>query len=111
MAGLAALHLHWLMLEYKWASLVCVARKASNILSSRCTDLTRSHRAVGIVAVAALDQALVYSVMERHLEFGLLIEMARITKRGLGLYEEEFPCRSMVRRMTSNATDIVLCVN
>ena len=99
------------MLEYKWASLVGMARKASDILSSRRSDLAWTHRPMGIVAVRALDQALVDTVMKRHFKFWLLVEVARVAERRLGLYEQEFPCCCMMRRMTGDTADVVLRVN
>ena len=46
--------------------------------------------------------------MERHIELGFLLEMAPVAKFGLGLYEQEIRILTVVRRMTGNATDVIL---
>jgi hypothetical protein len=60
------------------------------------------------MAVAALDQAFVHAMVEGHVEFGLLLEVATVAKLRLGLYEQEFPGLRMVRRMAGDAADIAL---
>jgi hypothetical protein len=107
-AGLAAINFHRLMLEHKRSLLVCVAREADLILRRRGAHLLRPHRAVRIVAVRALHQALVHAVVERHVEFRLLRQVAGIAELGLGLHQHEIRVLPVVRRMAGNATDLVL---
>jgi hypothetical protein len=66
---------------------------------------------VDVVAIAALNQPLIHSMMERHLELGPLLEMAGVAKLRLGLDEQELRFFRMVRRMARNATDVILRVN
>ena len=47
------------------------------------------HRAVRIVAIGALDQPFVHSMMERHFELGLLLKVAGVAELGLGFYEQK----------------------
>jgi len=84
-AGLATLNLDGFMFEDEWSLLISVAGKADNILGRRRSDLLGLNAAVDIVAIAALNQSFVHSVMERHVELRLLFEMAGIAKAGLGL--------------------------
>jgi hypothetical protein len=107
MAGLAPVNLHRLMLEYKRPLFVCVARETDRILRGRRPYLLGLHGAVRIVAVRALQQALVHAVVERHIEFGLLREVAGIAKLGLRLHQHEIRVFPVVRRMAGNATDLV----
>jgi hypothetical protein len=46
-----------------------------------------------------------------HLELGLLLQMAGVTKLRLSFHQQKFFGLRMVRRMTGNATDVVLRVN
>ena len=64
-----------------------------------------------IVAIRTLDKTLIHAVAEWHLELGLLLQMAGITKLRLRLDQQKFFGLRMVRRMTGNATDVILGVN
>ena len=108
MAGLATINLHRLMFEYKRSLLVRVAREANRILSGRSAHLMGPHGAVRIVAIGALDEAFIYSMVERHIELSSLRQMARVAKLGLSFYQQEFFCFRMMRRMAGNAADVVL---
>ena len=79
-AGFTTFDLHRLMLEYEWASLVGVARKAGGVLRRRGAHLFGCDGAVRIVAISALDQALVHAVVKRHRELRLLLQVTRIAK-------------------------------
>lgn len=98
-AGLAAFHLHDLMLEDKWPLLVRVASETHGVLRGRCTQLVRPFRAMRIVTVGALDQPFIYAVVERHRELRLLLQMARIAKFRLRLDEQELCLLRVVRRV------------
>src|SRR3984957_19169725 len=88
-AGLAAVNLYGLVLEYKRPLLVRMACEADRILRGRGSHLLGPHCAVRIMAVSTLDEPFVHSMMERHVEFGLLRQVARITKLGLRLHQHE----------------------
>jgi hypothetical protein len=108
MAGLAPIDLHRLMFEYKRSLLVRVACEANRILSGRSPHLMGPHGAVRIVAIGALDEAFIYSMVERHIELSFLRKMARVAKLGLSFYQQEFSSFRMMRRMAGNAADVVL---
>jgi hypothetical protein len=76
MARLASFNLYRRMLKHEWPLFLSVTCKANRILRGRCPYLLGSYCAVHIVAVAALDQSFVYTVMERHFELGLLLQVA-----------------------------------
>jgi hypothetical protein len=108
MAGLATIHLYRLMFEHKRSLLVRVAREANRILRRGSPHLVGPHGTVRIVAVGALDEAFIHSMVERHIELGFLCKMARVAKLGLSFYQKEFICFRMVRRMAGNAADVIL---
>ena len=98
-ASRAAFDSYWLMFENKWAALIRVAGVAHGILLGRSAQLVRAHRSMRIVAIGALNQAFVYSMMKRHSELRFLLQVARVAKLGLRLYQQEFRRGGMVRRM------------
>jgi hypothetical protein len=97
MARLASIRLHRLVLEYKWPLLIRVALEANRVLCGGSSHLFRFHRPVRIVTVAALDQALIHAVVKWHIELCFLLEMARVTKLGLRLYEQELRLLRVMR--------------
>ena len=64
-----------------------------------------------IVAIGALDQALVDPMVEWHFELGLFLQMARVTELRLCFHQQKLFGLRMVRRMTGDATDVVLRVD
>lgn len=88
-AGLAPINLDRRMLEDKWSLLVYVTFEADRILRGRSPYLLWPYRAMHVVAIAALDEPFVYSMVERHIELGFLLEMACVAKLGLCLYQQE----------------------
>ena len=58
-----------------------------------------------IVTIAALDEALVYAMVEGHAELRLLLKVAAVAKLRLSFNKQEFPSLCMVRRMAGDATD------
>src|SRR5271168_1212107 len=108
MARLASIHLHGRVFEHKRSLLVRVALEADSVLRGGSPHLVRLHRAVHVVAIAALDQALVDAMMKGHVELSFLLQMAPIAKLGLGLYEQKLRCCGVMRRMARDATDAVL---
>ena len=84
MAGLAALDFHGLVLEHERALLVGVALEADRVLRRGSAHLLGTYGAVHVVAIAALDQAFVDAVVERHVELSLLLKMAGVAELRLG---------------------------
>lgn len=108
MAGLASLDFHRGVFEHKRTLLVRMALEADGILRRRRAHLLGPGRAVRIVAVGALDEALVHPVMERHFKLRFLREVARVAQLRLRFYQKELRFRCVVRRMAGNAADVVL---
>jgi|SRR5580658_977964 hypothetical protein len=88
-AGLAAFELYCFVLEHEWTLFVDMARKADNVLRRGCPDLLRFHRAVHIVTVTALNEALVHAMVKGHVELRLLLQVTPVAKLRLGFYEQE----------------------
>ena len=63
-----------------------------------------------VVAVGALDQALIYAMPERHIELGLLLQVTGVAKLGLRLDQQLFFRCRMVRRVAVDAAYLVLPV-
>lgn len=109
-AGLASINLYRLVFEHKRALLVCVAREADRILRGGRPHLLGLHRAMHVVAVAALDQTFIYAMVKRHVELGFLLEMAPEAKLGLWLHQQELRFLRVMRRVAGDATDIVFAM-
>jgi len=60
-----------------------------------------------IVAVGALDQALVHAMMEGLGELGLDFRVARVAERRLAIHQQVLTLLGMVRRVTVNAAHVV----
>jgi len=110
-AGFAAVHLHGRMLVDKRPLLVAVALETDGILSRGGPHLLGSHGSVRVVAIAALNEPFVDAMVERHGEFGFLVEMAPVAKHWLGFHQQEVLRRRVVRRVAGNATHVVLRVD
>ena len=107
-AGLASINLYRLMFEHERPLFVRMTCKADGILRRGSPHLFGFHRSMHVVAIAALDQPLIHTVMERHVELRFLLQVAAVAQPGLGLYEKELRFCGVVRRMAGDATDIVL---
>lgn len=107
MAGFASFRSHGLMFVDEGAALVDVAVMANLILSNRGAQLMLSLSAVRIMAIGALNEALVHAMAEGHRELSPLLLMARITECRLRLGQQEFTSRRMVGRMAGRAGDVV----
>jgi hypothetical protein len=64
-----------------------------------------------IMTIAALDQALVDSMVERHLKLRLLLEVAGVTELRLCFGQQKLFDLGMMRRVTGDATHIILAVD
>jgi hypothetical protein len=104
---LASIHLDGRMLEDKRTLLVDVTFEADRVLRRGRPDLFWTYRSVRVMAIAALDQPFVHAMMERHVELGLLLQVACVAKLRLGLYEQELGFFGMVRRMAGDATNVI----
>jgi hypothetical protein len=109
-AGLAPIDFDWLVLEDERSLLIGVTLEADGVLRGIRTHLLGLHRAVYVVAIAALDQAFVHSMMEGHVELSLLLEMASVAELGLRFLEQKLARLRMVRRVARGAADVVLGV-
>lgn len=75
-AGLTSIDLYGCVLEHEWSLQIRVTLEADRILRGRSSHLLGLHRTVHVVAITALDQPFIYSMVERHVELGFLLEMA-----------------------------------
>ena len=107
MACLTSVYLDWRVFKDERTALVRVASKANGILSGRTAYLLWTHGSMYVVAVAALDQTFVHTMMKGHRKLCFLVEMARVAERGLRLDEKEFLRFRMVRGMTRRAAYVV----
>ena len=107
MARLTAFDLDGRMFVNKRTLLVRVALEADRILRRGSSHLLRFDCAVRVVAIAALNQALVDAVVEGHFEFSFFIEMAAVTKFRLSLHQQELFCRCVVGGVAGDATNVV----
>ncbi len=111
MARLASVRFYRRMLVNKRPMLVGMTLETNLILRGGQTNLLCQFRAVGIVAVAALNQAFVDPMMKRHGELRLLLKVARIAHLRLGLRQQELLGFGVMRGVARNTTDVVLLMN
>jgi hypothetical protein len=94
-----------LMLVNKGTLLFTVTVEADNISGGVRSKLLGTECSVRTMAIIALHQSFVNSVMERPCELRAYILMAAVAElRGTGL-QEEFAFFSMMRRVTFDASD------
>ena len=110
-ARLAAFDLHRLMFKHKRSALFRVAGVAHRVLRRGRPHLFRLNCAVRIVAVVALHQPLVHSMMERHRELRFLLCVAAVAKFRLFLYQQKFRILAVMRRVAIQAAHIVLVMH
>src|SRR4029077_21038214 len=91
-AGTTSLYPHGRVLENERSLLVRVALEADHVSGSRSPHLADqmvsfqdSARSVLVMAIGAVNQPLVHAMAKRHIELSLLLQMAEIAERGLGL--------------------------
>lgn len=111
MACLASIDLYGRMLVHKRPLLVRVALEADRILRGGGLHLLGLDCAVRIVAVRALDQTFVHTMMERHVELRLLLQMTCVTKFRLRLDQQVFFFHCMVRGMARSAAHVISSVH
>ena len=69
--------------------------------------LPRSISSVLVVAVGALNQTLIDAMVKRHIELGFLLQVAGVAKFRLGLDQQVFRRRRVVRRVAVGAAYLV----
>src|SRR6185437_8034827 len=106
-ASHAAIHLDGLVLEDEGAAFVHVAGVADGIGGGGGAELVRDGGAVGVMAVAALDQAFVHLVVGGHLELGSAGHVAGVAEGRLGQLKQRRYRLGMVDRMATGATGTV----
>jgi hypothetical protein len=107
MAGLASFNFDRWMLEHEWPFLFRVTFETDRILRRGRLHLFGLNCAMRIVAVGALDQPFVHTMMERHIELSFLLEMTRVAKLGLRFYQEELIRLRVVWGVAGDATHLV----
>ena len=103
----AALGLHRYVLIDEWALLVGVALHADRVPTGHGPQLSQGGRAMDIVAVAALDQTFIYSMVIGLREVGLRGCMTSVTEVGLCTNEEMLRFFGVVGRVAVQAANIV----
>lgn len=104
----ASLGFYRRMFKDERAVLVDVALKANRILSSRSAHLLGCCGSMRIMAIAALNESFVHTVMEWHAKLRLLLQMAGIAKLGLCLHQQEFLGFCMMGRVAGDAAHVAL---
>ena len=110
-ARAAPVDLHSGMLVDERPLLLGVALKADGVLRGGSAHLLRTRGAVDVVAIAALNQAFIYAVVERHREFRFLREVAAVAEFGLRLGEKELLRFGVMWRVARDAAHAVLRVD
>src|SRR5579864_371168 len=110
-ATAAALRLHRYMFINKRALLVGVALDTNRIPARHSPHLAEGGSAVDVMAVAAVDQAFVYSMVIRLREVGLRGCMTSVTEAGLCTNEEMLRFFGVMWRMAIKAPNIVARVS
>src|SRR4030095_16856513 len=108
MAGHAAFRLHYRMLVYKRSGFVGMALEAHGILCRSGTQLARQESAMWVVAIAALHEPFVNTMMKSARELLVGFEMAAVAKLWLLLFHQKLTFLRVMRRVVIRATDIVL---
>jgi hypothetical protein len=95
------------MLVYKWSSGICVALGADGVSARQGLNLPQSCGAMHVMAVAAVNQAFIYTVMVRLGKIGFRCSVTAVALFRLFLDQEVLGSFSVVRRMTIKTTNII----
>jgi hypothetical protein len=109
--GRAPFNFHRRVLEDEWSLLIDMAGETDGILGRRRSHLVRPNGAVDVVAVHALHQAFIHAMVKWHLELGLLLQMAGVTKVRLRFRQEKLFRPRMMRRVAGDTADVILAVD
>src|SRR5690242_20326562 len=104
----ASFYLHGFMLVHEGSRLVRVALEAHQVLRPCRPQLSRLEPAMLVMAVGALHQSFVHSMMEGPVELLLLIQVATVTKCRLLLLQQKLALFCMVRVVAIGAADTIL---
>ena len=114
-ASRASCYFYGGVLEHKGSLLVRMALEADGVPGRRGSDLPYqmirlpdSACSVRIMAVGALDEALIHAMVKRHIELRLLHQMAGIAKLGLCFHQQIILGLRMVGRMAGGAAHVTL---
>ena len=110
-ATVAAFGFDWDMLEHEGALLIGVALVANRITTRERLDLSERGCPVHIVTIAALNKALVHTMVIRLCEVCRLRKVAAIAQCRLGFRQQVLGLRSFVRRVAVEAADIAAGMN
>jgi len=106
----AALGLDGSVLPGKWTCLVCMAVETNHVLGGGGTQLLRQKTAVLVVAIGAVDQALIHAMVERLGEIRLDFQMAAVTQGRLRRLQKLAIDLGRVHRMAVHAPNVVFQV-
>jgi hypothetical protein len=95
------------MLEYEWPHGIGVTLGANRELSGGPSHLVPGLRAVGIMTIAALDEAHVDAMTVRPCELGSLLRVAAVAEFRLRFNEHEVYVVRFVRTVATGATDAI----
>ena len=107
-AGNATLRLDHRMLVHERPGFFGVALEAHRILRGSGPQLARQESAMRIMAIAALHQPFVNTMMKGSRELLLGFEMAAVAELWLLLFHQKLASLRIMRRMAVRATDVVL---
>ena len=106
-AAAAAFSFHGHVFEDKGPLLVCMALEANRVSAGQGSHLSKRRRAVSIVAVAALDEPLVYTVVIRSGEVSLHGDVTSVAEFWLFPNKQILRLFGIVRGMAIETTNIV----
>ena len=117
-AGYAPIHFAYLVLEYERTALIHVALQAGLLVVVRLVQHLRClphaerwrEAAMRIVAIAALHEALVHSVLEWQIELRPHVRVALVTCLGLAFRKQILWCFGIVNGVATRAGDIAFRV-
>ena len=98
------------MLEDKWSAHIGVALAANRVLIGCRFQVVRVECSVGVVAIAALNQALIHLVMEGHAEGGFHVRMALKAESRLRSFQQLLLVFARVNTVAADAANIRLRV-
>lgn len=95
------------MLVYKWSPGICVALGADGVSAGQGFHLPQGCGAMHVMAVAAVNQAFIYTVMVRLGKIGFGRSVTAVALFRLFLDQEVLGGLGVVRRMTIKTTNII----
>lgn len=111
MAGTAPLDLYRLMLENEGPLLIDMTFETDSILRRRSPHLLWPHGSVWVMAVTALDQAFIHTMVKGHRKLGLLLQMAGVAELWLGFHQQVLFRFRVVRGVAVDTAHAVLGVD